>query len=138
VFEPHQWYYTICEATHVEPSVKLLPAELVYEPVKQIYLLGKAAFNANYAENMELNKTSRKRKPSKLNTQCWSSVISNMTQFNGTNSYAVPVSKFQYTFHIIYNFKILKQDITHEFQLMTLRNTGFVVIHISCNQPPYC
>lgn len=81
--------------------------------MKQVYLLGKAAFNASYTENMELNKTSRKREPSKLNTQSWSPVISNMAQFNGTNSHKVPVSKFQYTFHIIYNFKILKQGITY-------------------------
>ena len=61
-----------------------------------------------------------------------------MAEFSGTSWHAVPASKFQYTFHIIYNFKILKQGITHEFQLMTLHNTGFVVMHLSCNAPPYC
>ena len=68
MFEPHQWYYTICEGTHVEPLVNLLRADLVYESVKQVYLLGKAAFNESYTENMELNKMSRKTEPSKLNT----------------------------------------------------------------------
>lgn len=113
MFEPHQWYYTICEGTHVEPLVNLLPTNLVYEPVKQVYLLGKAVFIESHTENMELNKMSRKTEPSKLNTQCWSSVISNMAEFSGTSSHAVPVSKFLCTFHIIYNLKILKQGITH-------------------------
>lgn len=46
----------------------LLPADLVYEPVKQVYLLGKAAFNESHTENMKLNKMSMKTEPSKLNT----------------------------------------------------------------------
>ena len=61
-----------------------------------------------------------------------------MAAFSGTSLHRVPVSKFQYTFHIIYNFKILKQGIMHYFKLVTLHNTDFVVMHFSCNEPPYC
>lgn len=66
--DPHQWYYTICEGTRVEPLVSLLPADLVQKQVKQVYLLEKITFNKIYTENMELNKMSRKTEPSKLNT----------------------------------------------------------------------
>ena len=67
MFESQQLFYTICDGTHVVPLV-ILPADFAYEPVKQVYLLGNAAFNESYTENVELHKMSRKTEPSKLNT----------------------------------------------------------------------